>query len=164
MDIQDSSFINAEHCPTMSGDEEAGAGATQDGAGFSHDDRPWSPEPAPEGHDEVGHPGRNRLPLRSPGSGDLPQHIVADAAGASQDLGEGELLDSDEATANLAKTGELPRIVLGIKQDVQNIKNELHLHGSTQFSVRELRELKDNSGTAIEAQTSSDPTQSAADE
>jgi hypothetical protein len=135
----------------MSSDEERLAGSTNDGVDsrHEHDGQGQAPQ-SEEHHEDVGN-GGNRLDPRYAGGSDLSEPARPDSGEPAQDFSEGELLDSDEATAALVRTRELPRIVLGIKNDVQNIKNELHLHAS-QFSVQELRELREFDVRAYEMQ------------
>ena len=86
-------------------------------------------------------PARDRVDPGSVGRSKLPQPRGHGSNQPAEDVGEEELFDGDEVAA-LAETGKLPRLVLGIRQDIQNIKNELHLH-APQFSVQELRELRE---------------------
>jgi hypothetical protein len=144
-------MINSFAFRTMNAEEKHVAGSADDGMGSFHEHAGQGQGSLPQEHrDEVG-ADRGRVPFRPTGRSVLPTPARPDAGEPPEDLGEGELLDGDEESAALVRTGELPQFVLDIKNDVQHIKNELHLHTS-QYSVQELRELRELDVRAYELQ------------
>lgn len=135
----------------MNTDDEHIARSADDGMGSFHEhagqDQGSLPE---ERRDQVG-ADRGRVPSRPSGRSVLPAPARRDAGEPPEDFAEGELHNGDAEPAALGRTGELPQFVPDIRNDVQHIKNELHLHAS-HYSVQDLRELRELDVRAYEMQ------------